>query len=98
MKNIDVHFDALDDCRTAARKLMGKFGALAETYPAQSTDSSIFGKLTSSSALAAAVDEIEKTVDSEMGIVQSKLDGVEHALGTVWETLRNVKYPSVDDS
>ncbi|MFD8532942.1 hypothetical protein ACFV0L_36585 [Streptosporangium canum] len=95
MANLDIHFDALDDCRTAAKKLAGKFGDLAETYPAQSTDSSIFGKLTSSSALAAAVDGIEKTVDSEMGNVKSKLEGVERALSTVEENLRSVKYPNV---
>ncbi|WP_433244260.1 hypothetical protein ACQPYK_41325 [Streptosporangium sp. CA-135522] len=98
MANLDVHFDALDDCRTAAKKLAGKFDHLAETYPAQTTDSHIFGTMESSSRLAAAVDVIEKTVDAEMGDVKSKLEGVERALSTVEENLRSVKYPSGDGS
>ncbi|SFL23791.1 hypothetical protein SAMN05216275_1892 [Streptosporangium canum] len=98
MANLDIHFDALDDCRTAAKKIAGKFGDLAETYPAQTTDSSMFGRLTSSSELATLVDGIEKTVDSEMGDVQNKLKGVERALSTVEENLRSVKYPSVNGS
>ncbi|MFJ2030196.1 hypothetical protein [Streptosporangium sp. NPDC087985] len=86
----DIHFDALDQCRTTTKKLAGKYGDLGGTYPATSTDSSIFGRLADSGALAGAVDMIENTVDSELGQVKSKLEGVERALDDVQENVRKV--------
>ncbi|GAA4233995.1 archaellum component FlaC [Streptosporangium album] len=94
MAGTDIHFDALEQCRTTTKKLAGKYGDLADTYPATSADSSIFGRLTDSSALASAIDTIEKMVDDELGQVKNKLEGVERALDTVQENVRGANKAS----
>ncbi|GAA3115415.1 hypothetical protein [Streptosporangium carneum] len=88
MAGIDYNYDALEQCRTTTRKLVGKFGELGEPYPAKGTDSTMFGRLTDASALATAVDGIEKTVDDELANVTGKLDGVERALNDVQDNVR----------
>ncbi|GAA3719158.1 hypothetical protein GCM10022224_101250 [Nonomuraea antimicrobica] len=93
MAGFDIHFDALDDCRTSTKTLVGKFGDLAESYPAQRPDSTIFGRLEGSSGLADAVLDVETTCDSEFGKAKSLLDSVERALSLVEETVRRANDP-----
>ncbi|WP_336207641.1 hypothetical protein [Nonomuraea sp. LPB2021202275-12-8] len=94
MAVLDIHFDALDDCRSAAKRLAGKFGELAEGYPAETTSSSIFGKLAGVSALATAVDGVEKTASSEFGKAKTLVEGVERALDQVQDNVRTANKPS----
>ncbi|SNS79726.1 hypothetical protein SAMN05216276_101685 [Streptosporangium subroseum] len=93
MAGLDLHFDALEQCRTATNKVVKQFRALSGLYPAQGSDSSIFGKLADSSALATALDDVEKTIDSELGSVTSKLDAVERALDDVQRNVRKADNP-----
>ncbi|NUO96804.1 MAG: hypothetical protein HOV96_15060 [Nonomuraea sp.] len=94
MAGLDIHFDALDDCRTAAKTVAGKFGDLADGYPAKAADSSIFGKLAGSSALATAVDLVESTADREFGKAKSLVQSVERALDLVESNVRKANSPS----
>lgn len=88
MAGIDYNYDALEQCRTTAKKLVGKFGELGDPYPAKGTDSTVFGRLTDSSALATAVDGIERTVDEELANVTGKLKDVERALNDIEDNVR----------
>ncbi|GAA4940433.1 hypothetical protein HD597_008969 [Nonomuraea thailandensis] len=94
MAGLDIHYDALDDCRTAARTLMGQFGGLADDYPAARPDSTIFGRVGGASALADAVRDVETTCDSEFGKVKSLLESVERALDLVQSNVRRANDPS----
>jgi hypothetical protein len=94
MAGLDIHFEALDDCRTSAKTVSGKFGDLAEGYPARSADSSIFGKLAGSAGLAAAVDKVESTADGEFGKAKSLVESVERALDLVEDNVRKANSPS----
>ncbi|GGL56175.1 hypothetical protein [Planomonospora parontospora] len=88
MAGVDLHYEALERCRTAAKTLAGKFADLGAGYPAKGTDSSVFGRLADSSALATAVDEVETAVDGELGHATSRLKGVERALDLVQDNVR----------
>ncbi|GAA2210613.1 hypothetical protein GCM10009850_060720 [Nonomuraea monospora] len=91
---LDIHFDALDDCRTATRTLSGQFGDLADGYPAERPDSTIFGRLGGSSGLADAVRTVETTCDSEFGKARSLLKSVERALDVVQDNVRRANDPA----
>ncbi|TDC02125.1 hypothetical protein E1267_30070 [Nonomuraea longispora] len=93
MAGLDIHFDALDDCRTSARTVAGKFLDLAEAYPHDRPDSTIFGRLSDSSALADAVRDVELAADSEFGKAKSLVSGVERALDLVQDNVRRANNP-----
>ncbi|GGQ02559.1 hypothetical protein GCM10010140_35920 [Streptosporangium pseudovulgare] len=88
MAGVDIHFQMLDQCRTTAKTLAGKFEELGGQYPAKTADSSVFGRLTDSSGLAAALDTVEKTLDDQLGRVGKKLRLVERALDQVQDNVR----------
>ncbi|MFI7697916.1 hypothetical protein [Nonomuraea sp. NPDC049480] len=94
MADLDLHFQALEDCASAARKVARELADVVSTYPAKSTDSSIFGKLTGSSGLAGVIDEVEGMVDGELGHAKSKLEGVERALDKVRDNVRTANQAS----
>ncbi|MFG3437605.1 hypothetical protein ACGF0J_10215 [Nonomuraea sp. NPDC047897] len=84
MAGLSLQYRALEDGEAAANRLSKQFRELGLAYPAGTTDSSAFGELGDSSALAGLVDEMETEVGEEMGAAQSKLSGVGSALDTVW--------------
>jgi hypothetical protein len=86
--DLGLNYQALSRCASAARRAAGELAGLGDAYPAKSTDSTIFGKLGSSSGLAVAVDDIEKMVGSELGHADRKLRGVERALDRVESNVR----------
>ncbi|MGW4412185.1 hypothetical protein ACWEJ6_49880 [Nonomuraea sp. NPDC004702] len=94
MAGLDIHFEALDDCRIAAKTVAGKFGDLAEGFPAGAADSSIFGKLADSAALATAVDQVESVADREFGKAKSLVQSVERALDLVESNVRKANSPA----
>ncbi|MEU1386289.1 MULTISPECIES: hypothetical protein [unclassified Nonomuraea] len=94
MAGLDIHFEALDDCRIAAHAVANKFGDLADGFPATAVDSSIFGKLAGSSALATVVDGVEGVTDRECGKAKSLVQSVERALDLVESNVRKANDPS----
>jgi hypothetical protein len=92
-----LYFQTLDDCRGAAQKLATKFEEVGGQYPAKSADSTIFGKLTDSSGLAAILDQVETVVDSELGKVASNLRSIERALDKVEDNIRDADKASGAD-
>ncbi|QYC42421.1 hypothetical protein Nocox_24090 [Nonomuraea coxensis DSM 45129] len=98
MGGLEVHFQALEDCASAARKVAKEVNDLGGGFPAGATDSSIFGKLADSSGLASAVDAVEKAADEELGQAGSKLEGVERALDKVRQNVRTANRASGADS
>ncbi|MFG1613751.1 hypothetical protein ACGFI3_13380 [Nonomuraea wenchangensis] len=98
MGGLEVHFQALEDCASAARRVAKEAKELGGGYPAGATDSSIFGKLADSSGLASAVDAVEKAAGEELGHAGSKLEGVERALDKVRQNLRNANLASGSDT
>ncbi|TMR89959.1 hypothetical protein [Nonomuraea basaltis] len=94
MAALDLHFQALEDCASAARRVASELAELVSAYPAKSTDASIFGSLSGSSGLADVVDQAENMVDGELGHARSKLQGVERALDKVRENVRTANTAS----
>ncbi|MDP9865441.1 MULTISPECIES: hypothetical protein [Streptosporangium] len=95
MAGVDVHFEALETCRTAANNRAVDFDGLAGGYPnpAGSTDSLILGGLTDSVNLARAIDGIENEIDSELGWAATRLRSVRDALQEVETNLRTADEP-----
>ncbi|MCK2215797.1 hypothetical protein MF672_018650 [Actinomadura sp. ATCC 31491] len=98
MGGLDLHFQALEDCASTARRVAKEASELGGGYPAAATDSTIFGKLADSSGLAAAVDSVENAVDGELGQAGSKLEGVERALDKVRQNVRTANRASGADA
>ncbi|WP_329083757.1 MULTISPECIES: hypothetical protein [unclassified Streptosporangium] len=88
MTGVDIHFEALDRCRTTAYNLSVLFNDLGGEYPADAADSSMFGKLADASALAVVLDVVEKKLDSELGLVRGRLKDLEYALDDVEDNVR----------
>ncbi|WP_433366042.1 hypothetical protein [Streptosporangium sp. CA-115845] len=88
MANLYLHYDALEQCQTAARKLAGRIGDLGDAHPTETT-TSIFGGLTDSGALTGLVNEIENAVDGELNQVVTKLKGVGDALEDVRKNVKS---------
>ncbi|WP_328855629.1 hypothetical protein OHB01_16935 [Microbispora hainanensis] len=89
MTGFDIHFQALESCRTAVRKAWGQYeslhGGLPETPGARAAD---FGHVDGAAALAAAVDTAYSALTSEAADARTKLKGVERALETVQDNVR----------
>ncbi|WP_326823721.1 hypothetical protein OHA77_35990 [Streptosporangium sp. NBC_01639] len=94
MAGIDIHFEALDHCRTTAYNLSVLFGELDGKYPAGAADSSMFGKLADASTLAAVLDVVEKKLGSELGLVRGRLKDLEYALDDVEGNIRKANKAS----
>lgn len=84
MAGLSVQYKALENGEAAANRLSKHFRELGIGYPAGTTDSTIFGKLDDSSALAGLVDELETEAGDEMGAARSRLSSVGAALDKVW--------------
>jgi hypothetical protein len=96
---VELHYDALDTCRKAARTASGDFSALHGDMPGKATkptDSSIFGAVAGVSGLAAAIDTGWTTLLSELDDAWRKLKGVEHALNDVEENIRATHRATAD--
>ncbi|MGV9772971.1 hypothetical protein [Streptosporangium sp. NPDC003464] len=95
MAGVDVHFEALETCRTAANNRAVDFDTLAGGYPTPGglTNSLMFGWLIDSTNLARAVDGIENEIDSELGWAATRLRSVRDALQEVETNLRTADEP-----
>ncbi|MEW9550472.1 hypothetical protein [Nonomuraea sp. NPDC050783] len=91
MGGLGLHFQALEECGSAARRVAKEISDLVAGYPATATDSTIFGRLADSSGLAGAVDSVENEVDAELGSARGKLEGVERALDKVRQNVRTAE-------
>ncbi|WP_405140164.1 hypothetical protein OG589_25155 [Sphaerisporangium sp. NBC_01403] len=90
---IDLNRDALAKLRVAVNVQGGKLAAVGDEFPAKdAAGPSVFGTLTGAGALAAAIGRVEGHVDAELGTVKSRLDGVERALDTIEDNVRNAEH------
>ncbi|GAA2391668.1 hypothetical protein [Nonomuraea africana] len=88
---MDLHFEALDKCRSDALKAAGQYESVDTAMPVKAstpTDSTNFGKVGGAGGLAEAVDAAWSTLSDELGHAKKKLGGVETALDTVMDNVR----------
>ncbi|GGL14863.1 hypothetical protein Sme01_16160 [Sphaerisporangium melleum] len=91
--SLDVNYDALAKLRVAVNTQAGRLAGIGDDFPArQAASSSLFGTLTGAAELAAAIGSVERHVDEELGVVKTRLDGVERALDTVETNVRNAEH------
>ncbi|MEU0484445.1 hypothetical protein ABZ260_35355 [Streptosporangium sp. NPDC006013] len=95
MAGIDLHFQALERCRTKVGKLANQVrDELSDDHPAPPSNTSDYGGLTASTRLAGLVDSLEGFIDEELQQVREKLRGVERALETVQDNVRGANNAS----
>ncbi|MEU7896851.1 hypothetical protein AB0B45_28815 [Nonomuraea sp. NPDC049152] len=88
---MDMHFQALDKCRSDANKAAGQYESLDRAMPEKAktpTDSSIFGQVEARQSLTTAIDTAWSTLSGELGQARNKLKGVERALDKVQDNVR----------
>ena len=85
----DIHFQALESCRTAVSKASGQYetlhGGLPET---PGTRAAAFGRVDGAAALAGAIDTAFAALTAEVADARTKLKGVERALESVQDNVR----------
>jgi hypothetical protein len=85
----DIHFQALESCRTAVSKAWGQYESLHGGLPeAPGTPAAAFGHADGAAALAAAVDTAYAALTAETSDARNKLKGVERALESVQDNVR----------
>ncbi|WP_067129675.1 hypothetical protein [Microtetraspora malaysiensis] len=95
MEGLDLHFKALEECRSAlydvAQSFAAPTGASGSGEASGSgggVGSSAFGRLSSSGGLAAAINEVETALSTELGRVSGLLNANRNALATVENNIR----------
>ncbi|MGI5485974.1 hypothetical protein [Microtetraspora malaysiensis] len=98
MAGLDFHFEALEQCRTAVRKVAEKFGAPAVAHaPTETVKATAFGRLDGSAGLAGAINSVDETLSAEFGRISGVLNGVDDSLTTVENNIRRVNKASERD-
>lgn len=83
---VDIHYEALDRCRTAARNTSGHYDDLDAGMPETAqipTSTTIFGAVADAAGLASAIDTAWDVLSDEVTDAKHKLLGVERALDQV---------------
>nr|WP_189181284.1 hypothetical protein [Microbispora rosea] len=89
MAGFDIHFQALESCRTAVRRAWGQYESLHGGLPdSPDTGSALFGRVDGAAALAEAVDTAYGVLSAETADARTKLKGVERALEAVQDNVR----------
>ncbi|MEU7877329.1 hypothetical protein [Microbispora bryophytorum] len=89
MAGFDIHFQALESCRTAVSKAWGQYESLHGGLPeTPGTRAAAFGHVDGAAALAAAVDTAYAALTVEVADARTKLKGVERALESVQDNVR----------
>lgn len=83
------NIDAIDGCMQKALDYKPKFGEVSDTFPEETTASSVYGALPSSSGLASAVDALNDLMRDELTAAENRLGGVASALDAVLQTIQN---------
>lgn len=83
--------EALEGCRTTVGGQAGQFGAVGDRFPKAAVDAAMFGKLADSGAIAAAVGELDKSMNAEFEAAQQLLGKVERALDAVQRTVEDTE-------
>lgn len=95
MSFVDVHVQAIEECRQEAYKVRNMldfedaFTGSKSKAPKGATSAEIFGSLDGAGALAKKIDEVWGSVKEEYGWGRSRMQGVEEALGKVAANFRN---------
>ncbi|MEV7803887.1 hypothetical protein AB0O28_13140 [Microbispora sp. NPDC088329] len=89
MAGFDIHFQALESCRTAVSKAWGQYESLHGGLPeTPGTPAAAFGHVDGAAALAEAVGTAYAALTAETADARNKLKGVERALETVQDNVR----------
>ncbi|KAA2260100.1 hypothetical protein F0L68_20450 [Solihabitans fulvus] len=83
--------DALEQCRTMASGQASQFGGLGDGFAQHHGNPAIFGKLTSSAGISAAVDSLCAAVRTEFAAAESVLGKVERAVDAITQSTADVE-------
>ena len=87
--------DAINACMRKAQDYKPKFGDISDSFPQVCTDSSVYGTLPSSAAVAQAVDELNTAMHNQFDAAETKLEQVARALDAVVQSVQNTEDNSV---
>lgn len=96
MGNPKYNLDAIEHCRSAVGTLHGPAGAAGDDLP-KNVAASMFGDLSSSSDMAAAVNALTTKASDEYNKADTVLQGVERALDAILTTVKNVEDGNVQN-
>lgn len=82
--------DVLDQCRQAAAAEAGHLGGAGDSFPDGGCSPATFGRLTTSAAMASAVDALDRRMRAELEAAERLLLAVEQAIGAVETSVRDV--------
>ncbi|WP_066933277.1 hypothetical protein [Microtetraspora fusca] len=108
MAGLDLHFKALERCRSALYEVARSFatptgasesggGGSTASGSGGGVGSSAFGRLSGSGGLAGAINEVEAALSSELGRVSGLLNANGNSLTTVGNNIRGVSRASEQD-
>jgi len=81
--------EVLDQCRQAAAAEAGHLGGAGDSFPDGGCDPAAFGRLAASTAMAAAVDVLDRRMRGELDAAERLLRAVEEAIGAVETGVRD---------
>jgi hypothetical protein len=85
-----VNTEVLDRCRQAAAAEAGHLGGAGDTFPDGGCAPTTFGELNASTAMATAVDALDRRIRAEFTAAERLLRSVEQAIGAVESGVRDV--------
>ena len=85
------NIDAINACMRTAQDYKPKFGEISDSFPQVCTDSSVYGQLPSSAAVAQAVDALNSAMHTQFDAAEAKLDQVARALDAVVQSVQNTE-------
>ncbi|MEV0617189.1 hypothetical protein AB0I81_27975 [Nonomuraea sp. NPDC050404] len=97
MSFVDVHVQAIEDCRQEAYKVRNMFvlddafEGTKSSAPKGDVSGDIFGKIEGAGALAKKVDAVWDSVTAEFSHGHSRMKSVEEALSTVAANFRGAE-------
>jgi hypothetical protein len=95
-ENVDIYYQALDTCRTAARNASSDYGEVvgggAPDRARTPTAATIFGAVDDAAGLASAVDTAWATLGDELADAKNKLLAVERALEKVEDNVGSANH------
>jgi hypothetical protein len=90
------NIEAINSCMQKAQDYKPKFGEVADTFAGATPAPAAYGTLPSSAALAAAVDALNSTLETEFTAAESRLDGVARSLDAVSRTVGDTDQAHAD--
>ncbi|MFL6143402.1 MAG: hypothetical protein ACJ72N_16250 [Labedaea sp.] len=85
------NIEAINDCMRRAQDYKPKFGEIADTFPEGGGNAAAYGELTSSAAVARAVDALNSAMHKEFTAAENTLDQVARSLDAVVRSVQNTE-------